>query len=226
MYTSEHDYRMPPVDHLVPSMPEVLPLTFFAGRKVDRVGATYQYFDLHVYEKLLVCPATRLPPDRDPKDFLSSWNGDTYRAWDNSLYKGSYGLNGWMPLFGSPGDPQTVWVSCLVKGAGSVPVYSDCRWSIAWPRSTDSPPSSAETPYVWTDVKPVTGPVDMWLCAMDRHQGGINSLFMDWSVRKTGVKELWTLKWAPGFDTAGPWTKAGGVTPEQWPQWMRRFKDY
>ena len=49
---------------------------------------------------------------------------------------------------------------------------------------------------------------------------------MDWSVRKVGVKELWTLKWDKDFDTAGPWTKAGGVKPEDWPQWMRRFKDY
>ena len=51
-------------------------------------------------------------------------------------------------------------------------------------------------------------------------------LFMDWSVRKVGLKELWTLKWNRNFDTAGPWTKAGGVKPEDWPEWMRRFKDY
>jgi prepilin-type processing-associated H-X9-DG protein len=62
--------------------------------------------------------------------------------------------------------------------------------------------------------------------AMDRHGGGINMLFMDWSVRKVGIKELWTLKWTKEFDRAGPWTKAGGVQPENWPQWMRRFRDY
>jgi prepilin-type processing-associated H-X9-DG protein len=61
---------------------------------------------------------------------------------------------------------------------------------------------------------------------MDRHRGGINSLFMDWSVRKVGVKECWTLKWSPTYNTAGPWTKQGGVRPEDWPPWMRRFKDY
>lgn len=49
---------------------------------------------------------------------------------------------------------------------------------------------------------------------------------MDWSVRKVGIKELWTLKWTKEFDRAGPWTKAGGVQPENWPQWMRRFRDY
>ena len=49
---------------------------------------------------------------------------------------------------------------------------------------------------------------------------------MDWSDRKVGLNELWTLKWNRKFDTAGEWTKAGRVRPEDWPQWMRNFKDY
>jgi hypothetical protein len=49
---------------------------------------------------------------------------------------------------------------------------------------------------------------------------------MDWSARKVGLKELWTLKWHRQFNTANRWTKAGGVKPEDWPPWMRRFKDY
>jgi prepilin-type processing-associated H-X9-DG protein len=61
---------------------------------------------------------------------------------------------------------------------------------------------------------------------INRHDGTINGLFLDWSVRPIGLKELWTLKWHLQWDTAGPWTKAGGVRPEDWPQWMRKFKDY
>ena len=48
---------------------------------------------------------------------------------------------------------------------------------------------------------------------MDRHDGGVNCLFLDWSVRKVGLKELWTLKWVKPWPTAGPWTKRGGVRP-------------
>ena len=66
----------------------------------------------------------------------------------------------------------------------------------------------------------------MTLICMDRHNGGINSLFMDWSVRKVGLKELWTFKWHRKFDTANKWTLAGGVKPEDWPEWMRKYKDY
>jgi len=61
---------------------------------------------------------------------------------------------------------------------------------------------------------------------INRHGGYVNSLFLDWSVRKVGLKELWTLKWSGDFDTAGRWTKAGGVKPEDWPRWMRKFRDY
>ena len=51
-------------------------------------------------------------------------------------------------------------------------------------------------------------------------------MFLDWSVRKVGLKELWTLKWASDFDRANRWTKAGGVQPDDWPKWMKDCKDY
>ncbi len=54
----------------------------------------------------------------------------------------------------------------------------------------------------------------------------VNCLFMDWSMRKVSIKGLWALEWYPGFDTHGPLTKAGGVQPDDWPEWMRSFKDY
>jgi hypothetical protein len=61
---------------------------------------------------------------------------------------------------------------------------------------------------------------------MIRHVDHVNGLFLDWSVRRVGLKELWTLKWSPRWNTAGPWTRAGGVKPEQWPKWMRGTKVY
>jgi prepilin-type processing-associated H-X9-DG protein len=61
---------------------------------------------------------------------------------------------------------------------------------------------------------------------INRHEGVTNSLFLDGSVRRVGLKELWTLKWFLTCDTAGRWTKAGGVRPEDWPAWMRGFREY
>jgi hypothetical protein len=61
---------------------------------------------------------------------------------------------------------------------------------------------------------------------IDRHMAHVNGLFLDWSARRVGLKELWTLKWSLSFNRANKWTKAGGVQPEDWPPWMRSFKDY
>jgi prepilin-type processing-associated H-X9-DG protein len=61
---------------------------------------------------------------------------------------------------------------------------------------------------------------------MNRHGVFVNGLFLDWSVRKVGLKELWTLYWDAEFSRSGRWTKAGGAKPEDWPKWMRGLKDY
>jgi prepilin-type processing-associated H-X9-DG protein len=78
----------------------------------------------------------------------------------------------------------------------------------------------------WDDQKPPATEEEETSCCINRHDGGVNSLFLDWSVRKVGLKELWKLKWHKEFNTNGPWTIAGGVKPEDWPEWMRKFKDY
>ena len=61
---------------------------------------------------------------------------------------------------------------------------------------------------------------------VDRHNAFVNVLFCDWSARKVGLKELWTLKWHRTFNIAGPWTRAGGVQVDNWPMWMRHYTDY
>ena len=57
----------------------------------------------------------------------------------------------------------------------------------------------------------------------NRHHGGINMLFMDWSTRKVRLKELWMLKWHRTFNTTGPWTPFGGVNKNDWPRWMKNL---
>ena len=73
---------------------------------------------------------------------------------------------------------------------------------------------------------PGFGLFDVAPFCINRHNEHVNGLFLDWSVRRIGIKELWTLKWHMQFNTSNEWTKAGGVMPEDWPEWMRRFKDY
>jgi prepilin-type N-terminal cleavage/methylation domain-containing protein/prepilin-type processing-associated H-X9-DG protein len=176
---------------------------------------------------VLLCPmAMKLADPRhwpDPSWSTNIWvPGSKFSAWgygyrdEGLLILGSYGLNRQIHNQPDQAGLPPFWRTCLVHGADKVPVLLDCIWACAGARDLDEPP----------EYDDLALPMNISRFCINRHDGYVNSLFMDWSVRKVGLKELWTLKWHREFNTAGPWTKAGGVQPEDWPQWMRRFKDY
>ena len=177
---------------------------------------------------LLLCPtATRLAgPDMD-------WG--TFTAWSRTvglpgggahLYVSSYGINSWTNNMSQSRGfrlEEEFWGTAEgVERPERVPVFGDATWHDAWPRATDTP---LPLP---VDLGGDTGGIgsEMNLFCIDRHGGGANMLFMDWSARKVGLKGLWALEWHRGYDIAGPWTTAGGVLPSDWPDWMQGFKDY
>jgi prepilin-type N-terminal cleavage/methylation domain-containing protein/prepilin-type processing-associated H-X9-DG protein len=148
--------------------------------------------------------------------------GSTFEAWEITVplprFRGSYGISSWLfnlrfdtsvplryrsPLLGLEIYP--------LRGRAEIPVYLDCASYFA---------------SFYELYKPKISEYEGSGFRINRHNGHINGLFLDWSVRKVGLKELWTLKWHKQYNTAGPWTRAGGVRPEDWPQWMRGFKDY
>ena len=152
--------------------------------------------------------------------------GTTFRAWTitspGPVFRSSYGFNRW--LFGERNGgffperhgllPARGLNIFTVTNKPEVPILLDSFTMGDFPTDATSPPLSPEGGY------------PMMPYCINRHNGRINSLFLDWSVCAVGLKELWTLKWCPNFDVAGPWTQAGGVQPEDWPEWMRGFKDY
>ncbi len=138
---------------------------------------------------------------------------------------GSYGINGWVE--DPPSSYATVyenfetvnnWRTPNVKEAGYVPLFMDALRFNVFPRHIDSPPPVEDQPW--------EGMQHMRRICIDRHGGGINMAFLDWSVRKVGLKELWTFKWHKAYNQAGPYTRAGGVTTADWPEWMQPLKDY
>jgi len=140
---------------------------------------------------------------------------------------GSYGLNGWIlnpppntsAVYGrSPAEDH--WRTANVAGSNNIPVFTGSWWVDSWPRHEDNPPQK--------NVQPTDNPNsnEMDRVCVDRHGGFVNCLMMDWTVKKTGLKELWTLRWSRSFITNGRWTKAGGAQPDSWPEWMRHYRDY
>ena len=154
-----------------------------------------------------------------------SIHGDTFRAWEMTgmgpPFRCSYGFNSYFLSYRWEISKSygTVYGfnTHLVKGRAGIPAFLDS----ALPK--DYPSNSSASPPDWDRYDDLC---DMRAFCLNRHNGYINGMFLDWSVRKIGLKELWTLNWNREFDRAGRWTKAGGVQPEDWPDWMRRFKDY
>jgi len=141
---------------------------------------------------------------------------------------GSYGVNHWVHWWYWGDDAsyrRYYWSTTDVKEAATVPVLLD---SAAPAGAVGGATSGQNMPPPEFDAIPTMRyPGSHWnpFC-INRHDGYVNGLFLDWSVRKVGLKELWTLQWQKEYKTRGPWTKAGGAKPEDWPQWMRQFKDY
>jgi len=150
--------------------------------------------------------------------------GSTFAAWQiqspGPPFCCSYGFNEWLFSFRfdmsfGRGARRLGPDTFCVKGKANIPVLIDCATPGGRPNARDRPPRTADR------TIGRMGPF-----CMNRHDGHVNGLFLDWSVRRIGLKELWTLKWYMDFDTAGPWTTIGGVEPGDWPKWMRHFKDY
>jgi prepilin-type N-terminal cleavage/methylation domain-containing protein len=152
-----------------------------------------------------LCPmAVKLGPGRQI---------NSSQAWICPNHKrpaGSYGANRWCfsMSYQRPQDIDELgWRNIYHKGG--------------WPNEFSRPPTYTDAPGL--SIWPSRG---MDPFCVNRHDGSNNGLFMDWSARRVGLKELWTLKWHRQFNTANNWTRAGGVQPGDWPKWIGKSRDY
>jgi prepilin-type N-terminal cleavage/methylation domain-containing protein/prepilin-type processing-associated H-X9-DG protein len=212
------------------------------GRLMDRGDwescRTQQFaYYIDTYHYPTFCPSAK-------KVASTNGIGSATQGWycvKHTYRKGSYGLNGYSPAYNQVGrsimpgyvpDNQSQqsassiqgWKNINQKGARNIPVMLDSAIWAAFPKYTDEP-SKTENQLTAQSYGNSNG-YGMAYFSINRHNGSVNSLFLDWSVRKIGIKELWTLKWSPDFNTGGVWTLAAGVKEDSWPSWMRTFRDY
>jgi prepilin-type N-terminal cleavage/methylation domain-containing protein/prepilin-type processing-associated H-X9-DG protein len=178
----------------------------------------------------ILCPLATEPT---PSNLYASQHGRTFNAYDASglvgvELLGSYAKNGWASNPELAGQTRwwfgllandTAWRTFdRVRNSDNVPLVADGNWIGHHPQSTDGPgPAPDAADYAGSQ---------MAFFAMDRHNGGIQSVFFDGSARPVPLKEIWTFKWHPTFDTKGPWTLAGGVTASKWPEWLQGYQDF
>ena len=189
------------------------------------MGATRPYYN-NVGE-LRCCPmAANL--DKKVEDGYINFGVWTDRWLDNIGDYGSYGINGWVENKHEEISADLDWMAPLrwrsanASGAANVPLFLDAPWIDAWPLDDDFPPEFDN--WHWQQ-----GGMMSRFCK-NRHEGYINCVFLDFSVSKIGLKQMWTLKWHRTFDTCNAWTTCGNVTRSDWANhgsgWMVNFKDY
>jgi len=177
-------------------------------------------------ETLRFCPeaTTLLTGPSDIRTFTAWWRFISLPEGGEIRDSGSYSINSWTNnMTKDLGSRPMAWFwknVNAIKGKANIPVFADATWHDAWPKAYDNPPPTGAG---WDDFGTSN---EMWNFCIDRHNGAVNHVFMDWSARKVGFKELWKLKWHRQFNTDGTWTQAGGVQPTNWPKWMKDFKDY
>ena len=183
-------------------------------------------------QKLRFCPMAMKPRSEGGRGITSAWGifvggwggegGDEEGSEGDEF--GSYGINSWVcnpPEGQEPyGPPKKYWRTADVKNAANVPLFLDAWWFDGWPESTNEP-LDFEDIYLSGNSMEAMGDF-----CVNRHGGFLDGLFLDFSIRKIGIKELWKLKWHRTFNTDDRWTIAGGVNPDDWPEWMQGFKDY
>lgn len=237
-YTDAHDGRLP-FGRSGSSGLWLLRGTFVGDSDPDADHGAFHGFQTR---GIALCPMATKPADQAPGRFSMavargglSWRmtgeyGSSTRAWQiltpEPPFVGSYGHNlalfsGFrVQSFGHSRHRETFDLNVLsLRDHASIPVLLDATAPMPQLRAAD-----VSGPHMFNTGSGTGAGMNMFL--MDRHGRETNAMFLDWSVRKVGLKELYTLKWAADFNRAGPWTKAGGVLPEDWPAWMRECKDY
>ena len=174
---------------------------------------------------LTLCPSATKEHFEGVRFAFAAWSWDKSGGWTGLKDKqaedlGSYGQNEWV-CYRDPSvaNFENYWRIRDVKNADKIPLFLDCAWLDLYPHytGTDNPAQMEEIPSS-----------EMSLVCINRHSGYVNTLFIDCStVRKVGLKELWTLKWHREFNnTTNIWTREGNVRRDDWPEWMKSFKDY
>jgi len=144
---------------------------------------------------------------------------------------GSYGLNIYVCnptniAIGNWDDASRwFWRTTNVSPAGDIPLLFDCMWMDVFVRPHAGPPLYDGECGNIDDSGSGGGQNSMKKVCFDRHNAAINMLFMDFSVRKVGLKQLWTLPWHR------EWSErlAEVGLPTDWNDpnhWMYNMKDF
>ena len=182
-------------------------------------------------DTLLICPSAK-----KPKMGIAGQYGAKFHAWvswpgievsdcKKVGFIGSYGMNQYVShSLGGGRQADELWKHAFVKRAAYIPLMLDSARPGQTPLPEDNPPEYDGEIYFSepSDVDEIKG-----FC-QNRHNERVNGLFLDFSTRTVGLKELWELWWHPNWHLdreTVPRPDFCTVTGD-YNGWMCHMKDY
>jgi prepilin-type N-terminal cleavage/methylation domain-containing protein/prepilin-type processing-associated H-X9-DG protein len=165
-------------------------------------------------EEARLCPTTkRTQAEGESVPARMAWQCEI----DGKAHLNIYGIINWCydlrhgvtDIWGLPDADRRAWRQIDQRRSADIPMFLECwRWGGGPVDRTAAPPPDEEQLYN------VSG-LDRY--CLNRHGYTINVCFMDGSVRKARLKQLWDLKWHKEYSLADP-------LPD-WPDWMAALPD-
>jgi prepilin-type N-terminal cleavage/methylation domain-containing protein len=155
--------------------------------------------------KVTFCPMAKRQDRTD-----GSFYGSAYSSWRFMGGEGSYGLNLWLlpddPIY-APAFPAGNFYKKYSDAKSHVPLLGDSVWVGSWPFANDAVPDDL-TGQIGYPGYPHGEGYFMGRFCVDRHKKATNIGFVDSSVERVYLEELWTLKWhqhfKPNYDVSMP----------------------
>jgi prepilin-type processing-associated H-X9-DG protein len=178
-------------------------------------------------EEVLLCPNAKKPEGIAGK-------GHPRVAFDASYFSEglplfSYGQNDWVlsgwfgeqDVFSSPTEQKLAWKTNMIRQNFKVPVLGDASYPIAtdvWFYPAPPRPPAFSGDHGWRDTTARQDQIKRF--CLDRHNLAVNWCFMDGSVRKLGLKQLWYTEFHRN------WNRKELDVEEYvtWPEWMKNAK--
>lgn len=192
---------------------------FFAKRGGDE-GDTMHNWQVaaepyYKNRRLLLCPEAVKPYIEGGKPPFCSWTDIT------GEYHSSYCVNLWVANEGEDNShfSNRCWRTPYTKSAAYAPLLLDGNWKDCEAYHSDAPPNYGD--YWWE-----ANQNEMKRVCVNRHNAGVNGIFLDLSARKIGLKELWEIWWHKDWNPNNDPPPDFCTPTPTYNGWMCNMKDF
>ena len=193
-----------------------------SGRWIDTLWNYYKNEDFRL------CPTASKPAN--PTGLAADGDdwGTAFHAWGKLLpnnnrpetTSGSYGLNEWVstpgedPLWGGP--KSWYYKTSNVKQPNQIPLFMDCIFFSVHPRNGDTLPQQNAEELPFSNNRSAGNSINRVF--INRHEGSINMLLLDFSVEKVRLRKLFGYRWHAQYIL-------NQDAPLPWPDWLAKLPD-